>query len=276
MNYYCLIAGLPDIQQEDQKHSLSIPEFRKELEDQLSASDYELIQWIFADVDNKNLLKLMENKEAVIDGSGNLTVDDWHHLIALIKDVDEPKDAKLQNYIVEFFRFVHSDQNSEEEISLENRLAGMYFNAALKIKNEFLSNWFEFNLNIQNILTAYTCRKYQFDVKNHLVGNNEVAKILKHSNSRDFGLTGVFDQAETLIRIAEEQDLLEREKKIDALKWNWLEENTFFHYFTVEKIAAYCLKLNILDRWKLLSVEEGATIFRALLEEMKKDVVFTD
>lgn len=276
MNYYCLIAGLPDIQQEDQKHSLSIPEFRKELEDQLSASDYELIQWIFADVDNKNLLKLLENKEAVIDDSGNLTVDDWHRLIALIKDVDEPKDAKLQNYIVEFFRFVHSDQNSEEEISLENRLAGMYFNAALKIKNEFLSNWFEFNLNIQNILTAYTCRKYQFDVKNHLVGNNEVAKILKHSNSRDFGLTGVFDQAETLIRIAEEQDLLEREKKIDALKWNWLEENTFFHYFTVEKIAAYCLKLNILDRWKLLSVEEGATIFRALLEEMKKDVVFTD
>lgn len=276
MNYYCLVAGLPDIQQEDQKLSVSVHEFRKELEEQLSVQDYELIKWIYADVDNRNFLKLIENKDAVIDESGNLTSDDWYHLIALMKDVDEPQDKRLPKYIVDFYRFMQSETSSDENVSLDDKLAGLYFNAALNLGNEFLSDWFEFNLNIQNILTAFTCRKYQLDLKNHIVGDNEIAKIVKHSHSRDFGLTGVFDQLETVLRIAEETDMLEREKKIDALKWNWMEENTFFHYFTVEKIAAYCLKLNILDRWKLLSVEEGSRIFRSLLDDMKKDVVFTD
>ncbi len=276
MNYYCLIAGLPDIQQEDQKHSLSIQEFRKELAEQLSASDLELINWIYAEVDNRNLLKLVENKDANIDPSGNLDSSDWQQLISLMKDVENPKDDRLKNYVVEYFKYLHSDRPAEEEISFENRLTGLYFNEALQINNDFLRQWFEFNLNIQNLLTAFTCRKYQLDVKNNIVGDNEVAKILRHTHSRDFGLTGVFDQAEVLLRIAEESDLLEREKKIDAIKWNWLEENSFFHYFTVEKLAAYCLKLNILERWKMLSIEEGSRIFRELLNDMKKDLVFTD
>lgn len=276
MNYYCLIAGLPDIQQEDQKYSLSIQEFRKELAEQLSASDLELINWIYAEVDNRNLLKLVENKDANIDPSGNLDSSDWQQLISLMKDVENPKDDRLKNYVVEYFKYLHSDRPAEEEISFENRLTGLYFNEALQINNDFLRQWFEFNLNIQNLLTAFTCRKYQLDVKNNIVGDNEVAKILRHTHSRDFGLTGVFDQAEVLLRIAEESDLLEREKKIDAIKWNWLEENSFFHYFTVEKLAAYCLKLNILERWKMLSIEEGSRIFRELLNDMKKDLVFTD
>lgn len=276
MNYYCLVAGLPDIQQDEQKGLQSLSEFRKELEEQLTTADNKLIKWIFAGVDNKNFLKFLESKDAVLDNSGNLSQGDWEQLLALLKDEENPKDERLHPYIVEFYRQLSSEQNSEEAISNEDKLTSLYYNASLELENEFLNHWFSFNLNILNLLTAYSCRKYQLEAKNFIIGNNEVAKILKHTHSRDFGLTGVFEQFEAVLRIAEESDLLEREKKIDALKWNWLEENTFFHYFSIEKIISYCLKLNILDRWKLLSIEEGARIFRTMLEEMKKDVVFTD
>ena len=35
----------------------------------------------------------------------------------------------------------------------------------------------------------------------------------------------------------ETEELVEREKKIDLLRWNWMEEATFFNYFTAESNA---------------------------------------
>ena len=44
---------------------------------------------------------------------------------------------------------------------------------------------------------------------------------------------GIFEQ---VLRISEIEELVEREKKIDLLKWNWMEDAVFFNYFTVERI----------------------------------------
>ncbi len=48
----------------------------------------------------------------------------------------------------------------------------------MKCGNKFVADWFELNLNINNVLTAITCRKYGFDKTNYIVGHNEIAGIL--------------------------------------------------------------------------------------------------
>lgn len=78
------------------------------------------------------------------------------------------------------------------------------------------------------------------------------------------------------MQIAEEKDLLQREKEIDAFKWKWLEENTFFHYFSVEKILAFVIKMEILERWQPLSVEKGTQIFRTMVNHLKESVNFEE
>ena len=100
-----------------------------------------------------------------------------------------------------------------------------------------------------------------------------MAEAIKTSGQRDFGLAGTVDDLETLQRIAEEQDLYEREKKIDLLKWQWLDEQTFFKYFGIERIFAYLIKLEIIERWACLNPEEGEKIFRELIDNLKKNVV---
>jgi hypothetical protein len=45
------------------------------------------------------------------------------------------------------------------------------------------------------------------------------------------------------------------------MRWAFLEEQTTFHYFTVEVILSYLLKLMILDRWLKLDPESGAEKF---------------
>ena len=274
MNYYCLIAGLPDIQPEDSKIIAPMIHLKSDLMEQLSAADVELLKLLFAKFDNDNWLKYIENKEAELNPLGNLNPDDLSQLMALMQEFENPKDARLLPYIHKFYNTYDDDKFLSEGISHEDYLSGLYYEYAMKNDNSFLKSWFEFNLNLNNILTAISCRKHGFDQKTLVLGNNEVAQSIKTSNARDFGLGGMFEQLDTVLRISEETDLLEREKKLDALKWNWLDENTFFNYFSIEKILAFILKVEMIERWKFLTVEKGTQIFRELLVGMKEGIAF--
>ncbi|OIP83230.1 MAG: hypothetical protein AUK44_05855 [Porphyromonadaceae bacterium CG2_30_38_12] len=272
MNYYCLIAGLPDIQAEDTKTTISMLEFKNELLEQLSALDTELLKLVFANYDNANFLAYLNNKDAALNPLGNLSSTNWAELLALMQEVENPNDKRLLPYIQKFYHTFGNEKVNAEGVLNVDYLSGLYYEYAMQNSNSFLSNWFEFNLNINNILSAYACRKHGFDQRTMVLGNNEVALAIKTSNARDFGLAGLFEQLDVVLRIAEENDLLEREKKIDALKWSWLEENTFFNYFSIEKVLAYVLKIEMIERWKTLSVEKGTQIFRQLLVGMKEGV----
>ena len=274
MNYYCLIAGLPDIQAEDTKTTISMLEFKNELLEQLSASDIELLKLIFAIYDNSNFLSFLNNKDTELNPLGNLNSSDWGQLLALLQEVENSYDKRLLPYIQKFYHTFGNEKVNVEGVLNVDYLSGLYYEYAMQSSNNFLRNWYEFNLNINNILSAFACRKHGFDQRTMVLGNNEVALAIKTSNARDFGLAGLFEQLDVVLRIAEENDLLEREKKIDALKWAWLEENTFFNYFSIEKVLAYVLKIEMLERWKPLSVEKGTQIFRELLVGMKEGVKF--
>lgn len=120
------------------------------------------------------------------------------------------------------------------------------------------------------MLTAITCRKHGFDKAGYIVGDNEVAQALRTSNARDFGLGDTVDYLPDLWRIAEETDLMVREKKVDLLKWEWLEEHTFFKPFDIESVFAYLLKLEMIERWVMLDKVTGEKTFREIVGAMKK------
>ena len=88
----------------------------------------------------------------------------------------------------------------------------------------------------------------------------------------DFGLSGEVDVFESLVKISEITELVEREKKLDALRWNWMEDAIFFDYFTVERIFAFLLKLEMIERWISLDKERGNQLFRSIIESLKNDV----
>ena len=56
---------------------------------------------------------------------------------------------------------------------------------------------------------------------------------------------------------------------MDKIKWDYLDEYTFFHYFTIEKVISYVLKILITERWIKLDSETGKTLLNKLLNELK-------
>lgn len=273
MNYYYYIAGFPDLQPDGTKNVPSLADLRSDLEEQLCDRDRALLHLIYAEYDNRNLLRYLRDKDTELDPLGILTADDWRELIGLMDEQEYPHDPRLLPYVHTFYT-AYRDENSplHADTSAEDYLAGLYYDYAMQGDNRFLREWFEFNLNLRNLLTAIACRRHGFDAQRLVVGDNEMARALRKSNARDFGLAGQFDPLETVLRIADEPNLLTREQQLDALKWQWLDEHTFFNYFSVERILSLVLKSQLLNRWKPLTQERGTAVFRDLLDALKKDI----
>ena len=278
MNYYCYIAGLPDIQIDNQKSIPAQEEILDELKQILSKGDMALLNLLRLKYDNDNLLKFLANRDAELNPLGNLTSQDWAELIELIDNSDErnpARDARLLKYMLDFYTTIRNEQSEEKIDFAEDFLAALYYKYGMQCKNKFVADWFEFNLNINNILTALTCRKYGWDIKSAIVGDNVVAETIRNSvSARDFNLKAEIDYFDALVSISETANLLDREHRIDALKWNWLEENTFFSSFSIEKVLSFWLRCELMHRWDNLSMEEGAEIFRQMINDLKKDVKF--
>ena len=143
----------------------------------------------------------------------------------------------------------------------------------LKAKNRFVWEWFAFNRDMNNVLVAQICRKHGFDVKQQVVGEGEVAEQLRtHSNQKDFGLNELPGDYQAILALAQIEDLMAREKGMDAIRFEWLHDRTEFDFFSPEMVFAYYLESVMLHRWSLLTVEEGEKIFRGMVADMKKGV----
>ena len=269
--YYYLVAGLPELTLEDSKLSYTVADFKTELYPDLSDEDKKLIDLFYLKFDNANVLKLLKDKDAAIDPRGIYSAEELTEFISLLKDGDEVADAMFPSYLSTFIS-EYFNTPAEDEFLHEDRLAALYYDYAMKCRNKFVSSWFEFNLTMNNILVALVARKFKMDIAPLIVGDTEVCEALRTSGARDFGLTGEVDFLDQLVKISETEELVEREKKIDQLRWNWMEEATFFNYFTIERLFVFLLQLEMIERWISLDKEKGNQLFRSIIATLKNEV----
>lgn len=272
--YYYLVTGLPELTLEDNKLRYSVADFKKEFYPELSAEDQKLVDLFYLKFDNENVLSLLKDREAVIDERGNYTAES---ILAILGQIQEEGKILTPNvlpsYLNQFITSYMLDSSfTEGKVMVVDRLAAMYYAYAMKCGNDFLSSWFEFNLHVNNILVALTARKFKMEVEPLIVGDTEVCQALRSSNARDFGLSSEVDYLEQVMKISEITDLVEREKKIDQLRWKWMEDKTFFEYFTLERLYVFLLQTDIIERWLTLDKEKGNQMFRNIIAALKDEV----
>ena len=272
--YYYLISGIPELQLDDQKLKISLSDFKTELKNNLSVSDYNLISYFFIQFDNKNLLALLANPEASMEELGNLEREEMLDIIQQFKETDNPAGKNIYTHFRQFLPDYLIETPIFPNLSWEDQLTTLYYDYAIGCKNQFISEWYRFNLNITNIIIGVNCRKFGYDREKSIVGTSEVADAIRKSNARDFGIAPVFPEVEEVIRIAEETDLFERERKMDMLKWNWLEEKGFFHFFDMEHLFVYLIRLELLERWVHLEKETGNKVFREMIGQLQHSFEF--
>ncbi|MCQ2213637.1 MAG: DUF2764 domain-containing protein [Bacteroidaceae bacterium] len=266
-NYYCMMAGLPDITL-DSKVEIGIPDLREEIEANFSERDMKLIFYFFLENDCKNLVKLLKNPEAEIDPDANFSLEQQQDLITSAREINFNV-HRYPAFMSIFARNYIYNNKDVEGYYPEDEMQLAFYEYAMKCPNKMISNWYKLNLNINNILTAMIARKNGWDVADFIKGDNEVTEMIRTYTSKDFDLGYEIDYMKELTQIVDCEDPVEKEKKIDAFKWIWLEEQTFFDVFSVEAVFAYLCKLNMLKRWEKLDVEQGQATFRQIIEDLR-------
>ncbi len=266
-NYYYLVAGMPDIVLDQSKISVTLSEFKEELKVNLHPADYKLVELLFLEADNRNVLNIISQNIGKFDNSGKFSFDE------LEEEIREPKN--LPAYLKTFIISYKANAPIEAEMSWEDQLATLYYEYLFKADNKFLRDWFELECNIRNILAGFTARRHKIPVENLLVGNNFINTAIRKSNAKDFGLLDEFTYMEKLMQINEYANLLERERAIDQLKWNYLDEQNTFRYFSIEVILAFIIKMKMVERWLKLDKKTGEEMFQKLVKDLENSYKFS-
>ena len=149
-----------------------------------------------------------------------------------------------------------------------HRLSTHFYRVVSLLKNDFLRNYYGFDLQLRNVLAAVSARTAGVNPAPHLIGKNELTDALSHSKASDFGLKDQAEWFSFLLSILEELNLLEREQKIDRLRWEQANAISANHYFTMDVILCFLLKASILNRWMVLDKVEGQQLFKKLVKEI--------
>src|SRR5690554_1499205 len=279
--YYYFISGLPEIAFDNTKLPFTVEEFKEMLGDVLDPKDKKLLDRYFLPYDNHNLLQLLsgntsgnnpETRPETRPG-GTLSREEIEAAIRQVQEGDTPDREAVPPYFEEAIAAWLNETLPGQVRTLEDLISSLYMDYGREVKNSLIAGWFEMNLNLGNLLSAIYARKYEMEVEQVVVGNNEIAKTIReNANARDFGMGDELDYYDAILRFTEEENIHERERKIDQFRWNWLEENTLFDYFNIEYIFAYLCKLQILERWVNLNAEEGERVFRKLIAGLKNEI----
>lgn len=267
-HYYGLIAGLPDISKDDRKLPLTAAAFRELAAEELSAADQAVLGLFFLPHDHRQLLRLLDKQAADPGLPTVFTVQQMEEEIAI-------PDNTLLPYLNAFIAD-YKEGALPHEVRRENLLSRSYYDYLMESHNAFVREYAEFDMNIRNLTAALNARRHGLEVEREVIGDTPFSQALRNNNSRDFGLAQDYPYVDRVIALMLQDDLIERERGLDILYWEYLEEAVVYDYFTLERVIAFLLELQMVERWSKMSSESGRKVFMEMVERLRKAVEFTE
>ena len=265
-----MIAGLPEIDLQDTKPGMSIEDMREQCEEQLTQQDKKLLFYFFLHFDCVNLVKLLKNPEASIDQWGNFSLDQLRDLITSATELN----FNVHRYpsFMSIFAREYAFNRDKAGYFPEDEMAYQFLDYAIRTcPNRMMRRWYKLNLDITNILTAMLARRQGWSVGDFIKGDGEVQEMIRENKTKDFNLSHELDYIPQLMKIVDEEDPVRKEKMIDAFKWIWLDERTFFEPFDMTAVFAYLCKLEMQQRWAKLDVEQGKETFQKIIHDLRSE-----
>jgi hypothetical protein len=146
----------------------------------------------------------------------------------------------------------------------KDRIGPDFYKEAISHRLEFIREFFLFDLNVRNQKVRYL---------NQALGRDAEKDVLSlRDNSEDPGLepeAPEFKESARLQQILEGNDILARERGIDDLYWEKIDEITLFNYLDFDKILGIIVKMHIIRRWLILDEETGRAMFKKLVDQVR-------
>ena len=266
--YYYLVAGLREWTLESDTKGFNVREIVDEILAELTKRDREAVKLLYAYYDCENIIACRSERERHNE-LGNLS---RQQIEDMLRERSYGELSANVAKVVKYFNETDDEERDEDYVindTFEHALFDAYYRDLAESKCSFLKAWGEFDRNLRNISAALAAREAGRAVVDVVVGGGEVVEQLKSSSAADFGLRGELQYIDAVISaVSDEKNIVEKERKIDAIRWSEAEEIAVFDFFNVDYILSYLVKVNIVARWTLLSPEVGRQMLNRLINEL--------
>ena len=263
--YYSLVAGLREYALDADTKGFDARAIIAEILENVSRADARQVRLLYGYYDCENLISL-RNCRTAHNSLGNFTRE------ALEQQLRDPR--RLPPLVARVIR-AYADPEGEdaEELDMnrpfEKTLMEAYYRQCDGAESRFLREWSLFDRTLRNVAAAVTARAAGRPVEETVVGDGDVVEQLSRSSAADFGLRGELPYIDAVIAaVNDEANLLEKEHKIDLIRWNEAEELATFDYFNINTILSYLVRINIVARWTRLDEKRGREMLGRLLAQL--------
>lgn len=264
-NYYSLVAGLREYALDADTKGFDAAAIVGEILETVSDGDAAAIRLLYGYYDCENLVSCRAGRSAH-NPLGNLSREE------IEEELRRPR--RLPSRVAAVVR-AYADPEGEdaEEVDVsrpfERTLFGAYYETCARASHRFLREWAAFDRNLRNIAAAVSARAAGRAVEEVVVGGGDIAEQLQRSSAADFGLRGELPWVDAVVAaVNDERNLVEKERKIDLIRWNEAVELAAFDYFDMNAVLSYLVRINIVARWTRLDEAKGRAMFARLLAEL--------
>ena len=261
-NYYCLVSGLKEYTPDSDTKGFDAAQIVGEILEELSPRDAAAVRLLYGYYDCENIAAARSGR-AAYNPLGNLTQEE---IAGALKSPEGLPDAVAQ--VIRAFADPEGEDAEEVDLThgFENALFAAYYRTCERSSCRFLREWSAFDRTLRNIAAAISARVVSRPVEEVLVGGGDVVEQLQRSSAADFGLRGELPYIDAVLAaVNEEQNLLEKEHKIDRIRWREAEELSTFDYFDINAILSYLVRVNLVARWSRLDAARGRELFARLI-----------
>ena len=187
----------------------------------------------------------MDNYVYIVAGLPELTSGfentgfDYAAVKESILELLSEKDQKLVEFMEEGFD--------------ESTLGADFYDKAAKSKNRFIREYFDFDGRLRNLKVNYLAKRLGKNGEDFMVELPEAD----------------FDEEKQIQEILADADFVDREQRMDELKWEKASDIARMDYFNMNAILAFLVKAKTVQRWAELDPEKGEEMFHKLVKEIR-------
>ena len=135
----------------------------------------------------------------------------------------------------------------------EQTLGADFYAKAAENKNRFIREYFDFDGRLRNMKVNYLAKRLGKKGEDYTVELPEAD----------------FDEARQIEEILADADFVQREQKMDELKWEKASDIARMDYFNMNAILAFLVKAKTVQRWAELDPAKGEEMFHKLVMEIR-------
>ena len=260
--YFYLISALPELSLNDKDLQYHMVSFREFVLEHLAIRDQKYLKILYYRYDIVNLVNLIKENGAAWIPAGNYSREELIEMMGL--------PDSLPKFLGLFYEETRKKWSVLSEKELINRATTYFIDWSKNIENTFLRRWLRFDYNLKNLLVWLNSHKFELDPTNEVLGNQYEAEYLRETRFDEIDLKAWDFRYREVMAQFDNPNIAIREAVIDEMRWHYLSELEESYDFGIERLLAYAIRLQIINRNIVTTEAEGKRQLMSLLQGIRE------